>query len=290
MLATTAYQQVSAGGAGPRPGPRSARPRAGGRARSGAGPISAAERVGQHLDVVDAGAEPEARPHRAAAGRCSRASTPRRCRTSGMRAERAGAHRDRVLLGQPPRDLARLDARHVERRERDARDVVAAPLLEQRAGPGRRRAARAGARRASAPRPRAAACRRPRARRRRRRARSRRRRSACRPRSARAHRTRRRGRRARARRRRRRAAAARRSRSAARARQHADAERRVELVAREREVVDPERFHVDRHVRRELGRVDADLGAVAVRQLGELARPAGSRPSRWTRPRSRSRS
>ena len=53
--------------------------------------------------------------------------------------------------------------------------------------------------------------------------------------------------------------------------EHADAERRVELVPREREVVDPERVHVDRHVRRELGGVDADLGAVAVRQLGELA-------------------
>ena len=36
-------------------------------------------------------------------------------------------------------------------------------------------------------------------------------------------------------------------------------------------MVDPERVHVDRHVRGELGGVDADLRAVAVRQLGELA-------------------
>ena len=53
--------------------------------------------------------------------------------------------------------------------------------------------------------------------------------------------------------------------------QDADAEQRVELVAREREMVDPERVHVDRHVRGELGGIDADLRAVVVRQLGELA-------------------
>ena len=52
---------------------------------------------------------------------------------------------------------------------------------------------------------------------------------------------------------------------------------RVELVAREREVVDAHAGHVDRAVRRELRGIDAQLGAVVVRELGRARRPARSR-------------
>ena len=51
--------------------------------------------------------------------------------------------------------------------------------------------------------------------------------------------------------------------------QRPGAERGVELVAREREEVDARGGHVDRAVRRELGAVDEELRAVAMRDLGE---------------------
>ena len=59
--------------------------------------------------------------------------------------------------------------------------------------------------------------------------------------------------------------------------ERAGAERRVELVAGEREVVDAGRGHVDRAVRRELGRVDEQLRAVRVGELRELLAAATPR-------------
>ena len=257
------------GPSGPAPAATSRAPGRARRRRRVRVPSSDPSACGQLLDVVDPRADPEARPHGSVAGAAgARAQVPHQ----RVRAERARPHRDRVLLGQPACDLPRLEARRVERRQRDARRHRPPATAPAGAGPARSRGARAAASRASAPRARARTSRRRPAHRRRRRARSRRRRSACLPRSARARRTRRRARPGRRRPRRRRAAAARPSRCARpRAIEDADAERRVELVAREREVVDPERFHVDRHMRRELGSVDADLGAVVVRELGQLA-------------------
>ena len=56
--------------------------------------------------------------------------------------------------------------------------------------------------------------------------------------------------------------------------ERAGPERRVELVPRQREVVDARARHVDGAMRRELGGVDEELGAVVVRDRGEL----GQRP------------
>ena len=56
--------------------------------------------------------------------------------------------------------------------------------------------------------------------------------------------------------------------------ERAGPERRVELVPRQREVVDARGRHVDGAMRRELGGVDEELRAVVVRDRGEL----GQRP------------
>ena len=59
--------------------------------------------------------------------------------------------------------------------------------------------------------------------------------------------------------------------------ERAGAERRVELVAGEREVVDAGVGHRDRAVRGELGGVDEELRAVLVGELGELRAAATPR-------------
>ena len=57
-------------------------------------------------------------------------ATPRRWRTSGWAQNAPERTEIACSSASLPRDLRRLDARHVERGERHARDVVAAPLRE----------------------------------------------------------------------------------------------------------------------------------------------------------------
>ena len=65
--------------------------------------------------------------------------------------------------------------------------------------------------------------------------------------------------------------------------QHARAERRVDLVPGEREVVDAGRGEVDAPVRDQLRAVDGDPRAVARARGPPARRGAGTPPSRWTR-------